>query len=460
MRKIIAGLVVVCLIMTSLYQQPVKAPTMTRYVNAVTGTDGAGTNQCDNPSIPCKTITNAIIYGVDGDTILVAAGYYNESLVINESLSLRGAGANVTTIGSGQTKIDVSGSSTNIITVNISGFTIKLGTLYGINFYYASGAIENNIIKDHDLDGIRLNNCDDVRIIGNLITHNGWMNGPRGGSGIYVSESNPVIQNNVITGNYNYGVDISSGSPIITNNTIVNNGPMTTHALSSQTPKGAGPDGAGIVIGNLGAKITNNIVAFNVGYGIYGFDPDVIIPDITYNDVYGNSSGNYGNMPNPTGTNTNGNISSDPQFGEDYHLLCSSPAINAGTNSPPGGLPSTDKDGNPRIIGGIVDMGAYETACNVIVRPPPQTISNQMIIVATGNVIKAEKITPEATNLLARAKAKGLDTSTCEKLIEEAQDLISEAKKVTKNPIYANNLALQAMEKLKQATDCLKALLG
>jgi hypothetical protein len=83
-----------------------------------------------------------------------------------------------------------------------------------------------------------------------------------------------------------------------------------------------------------------------------------------------------------------------------------------------------------------------------------------MIIVATGNIIKAETITPEATTLLTRAKAKGLDTSTCEKLIKEAQDLISEAKKVTKNPIYANNLALQAMEKLKQATDCLKALLG
>jgi parallel beta-helix repeat protein len=459
MRKLIAGLVLVCLIMTSVYQQPVKAPATARYVNAVTGNDGAGSNECDDPLIPCMTIKNAIYWSVNGDTIQVAAGYYNESLVINESLSLRGAGADVTTIGSGQTKIDVSGSSTNIIKVNISGFTIKLGTLYGINFYYASGTIENNIIQDHDLDGIRLNNCDDVRIIGNLITHNGWMNGPRGGSGIYVSESNPVIQNNVITGNYNYGVDISSGSPIITNNTIVNNGPMTTHTLSSQTPKGGGPEGAGIVIGNLGAKITNNIVAFNVGYGIYGFDPDVINPDITYNDVYGNSSGNYGNMPDPTGTN--GNISSDPHFGEGYHLLCSSLAINAGTNSPPGGLPSIDKGGNPRIIGGIVDMGAYETACNVtVVRPPPLAIGNHMIVVATGNIIKAETITPEATTLLTRAKAKGLDTSTCEKLIKEAQDLISEAKKVTKNPIYANNLALQAMEKLKQATDCLKALLG
>jgi hypothetical protein len=31
---------------------------------------------------------------------------------------------------------------------------------------------------------------------------------------------------------------------------------------------------------------------------------------------------------------------------------------------------------------------------------------------------------------------------------------------VRANPIYANNLALQAITKLKEAMDCLKALMG
>lgn len=44
----------------------------------------------------------------------------------------------------------------------------------------------------------------------------------------------------------------------------------------------------------------------------------------------------------------------------DYHLLPGSPALNAGTNTPPGGLGSTDFDGNPRILEGIVDIGMYE----------------------------------------------------------------------------------------------------
>jgi len=59
----------------------------------------------------------------------------------------------------------------------------------------------------------------------------------------------------------------------------------------------------------------------------------------------------------------NGNITGDPLFVDpangDYHLRASSPAINAGDNSAPN-LPSTDLDGNPRIVGPAVDIGAYE----------------------------------------------------------------------------------------------------
>jgi hypothetical protein len=45
-------------------------------------------------------------------------------------------------------------------------------------------------------------------------------------------------------------------------------------------------------------------------------------------------------------------------FGSDYHLASDSPVINAGNNA--WVTNSTDLDGNPRIVGGTVDMGAYE----------------------------------------------------------------------------------------------------
>ncbi len=48
----------------------------------------------------------------------------------------------------------------------------------------------------------------------------------------------------------------------------------------------------------------------------------------------------------------------DPEIG-DYHLKEGSLLINAGNDSAPD-LPLTDKDGNPRIVGSAVDIGAYE----------------------------------------------------------------------------------------------------
>jgi predicted outer membrane repeat protein len=49
-----------------------------------------------------------------------------------------------------------------------------------------------------------------------------------------------------------------------------------------------------------------------------------------------------------------GNIDSLPEFAlaDDFHLTHKSPCIDAGGDDPPGGLPATDLDGNPRILDG------------------------------------------------------------------------------------------------------------
>jgi hypothetical protein len=65
-------------------------------------------------------------------------------------------------------------------------------------------------------------------------------------------------------------------------------------------------------------------------------------------------------MPMPT--NGIGNITNPPLFlsqaGGDFHLQPNSPCINSGNNAYV--TSATDLDGNPRIVSGTVDIGAYE----------------------------------------------------------------------------------------------------
>ncbi len=64
----------------------------------------------------------------------------------------------------------------------------------------------------------------------------------------------------------------------------------------------------------------------------------------------------------PLPANNSGNISNEPLFvnqaGGDFRLQTNSPCINAGNNAY--ALTTTDLDGNPRIVGIRVDIGAYE----------------------------------------------------------------------------------------------------
>ncbi len=106
----------------------------------------------------------------------------------------------------------------------------------------------------------------------------------------------------------------------------------------------AGNSSTGNGGGIVGGAATNSII-----YGNTGANSNWI------NSVFGYSC----TAPLPPGP---GNTASDPAFvnpaAGDFHLLAPSSAINTGNNTFFYGV--TDLDGHPRIMGGTIDMGAYE----------------------------------------------------------------------------------------------------
>lgn len=100
-------------------------------------------------------------------------------------------------------------------------------------------------------------------------------------------------------------------------------------------------------------NLSNNILWNNEGSDV--FDQSTGGADYYHNDV-----GVIANVPPHS---VSGNISVDPEFDGFLSLrpAPTSPLVNAGIDSPLGGVGGTDAGGGPRIIGQHVDIGAYES---------------------------------------------------------------------------------------------------
>ena len=224
----------------------------------------------------------------------------------------------------------------------------------GIHITYASApTVKKNLIKGNQASslgggGIYVYNESNPLIEKNTITQNKSINGA--GMAVF-DESNPAIRNNLIVKNIDgAGIRLRGASmPVITNNTIAGN-----MALYSTTGGGINCDTGSIPI------IKGNIITSNNNGGIYTTD---IIPLIQHNDVWANSNGNYNSVIGDK-TGIDGNISVDPCFVNsdvnNYALNYSSKCINSGDPNFIPGTNETDYEGDQRILGQFVDIGADE----------------------------------------------------------------------------------------------------
>ncbi|MFQ5812108.1 MAG: invasin domain 3-containing protein [Anaerolineae bacterium] len=276
------------------------------------------------------SINAAISEANYGDTIIVNPGTYNETINMKSGVKIQGAGAGVTVISGDGSEPVVTASGAEITSdAVISGFTITGGSAGhggGIYIHDASPTVENNIV------------------IGNSATFFG--------GGICIEGSSPTIRGNVITSNsaaiFGGGIYVASGSPAITNNTIIGNS--------------AAIFGGGIFNLRGSPIIGNNIVVYNTASSSGGIHNHDGAPISDYNDVWGNDPDDYYNLTPGAHDIHEDPLLADP-LGGDYHLLTSSPCVDAGDPATP---PGTDFDGDPRPLDGnddgqaVADIGADE----------------------------------------------------------------------------------------------------
>lgn len=194
------------------------------------------------------------------------------------------------------------------------------------------------------------------------------------GGGVYCDSASALVTNCVITGNSAATGGFGGGCY---------SGTLKNCVLSENSASQGG--------GAYTSSLLNCLVVSNQAlvYGGGGFQGGYTNCTLAYNSAGNSGGGVYGgtgawldnciayfnNAPVSTSSNLTGakmdytctapvqssatSISNAPLFAGlgDFHLSAASPCINAGLNSYASG---TDLDGKPRIVGGTVDMGAYE----------------------------------------------------------------------------------------------------
>jgi hypothetical protein len=319
-----------------------------RYVNANSATP---TPPYTNWVSAATTIQQAVNAAVAGDEIVVTNGTY-APVTVNTPVTVQSVnGPGVTVINGGGVATCVS-LTNNAVMV---GFTltnglanVSVGAYYGD---YGGGGVYcedtsamlsncvltgNSAYEGGGAYGGTLNNC--------ALTGNSAGSGYGGGALDCNLNNCTLTGNSANSGGGAYGGTLNNCT--LSGNSGYIGGGAVVSTLNNCTLTG---NSAGYGGGAVRAWLNNCIVYFNTAE--YGAN--------YYQDQYGGVLTYCCTTPLPGGI---GNIANAPLFvdyaGGNLRLQSNSPCINAGNNA----YVSTTKDldGRPRIVGGTVDMGAYE----------------------------------------------------------------------------------------------------
>ncbi|MBN1671441.1 MAG: chitobiase/beta-hexosaminidase C-terminal domain-containing protein, partial [Kiritimatiellae bacterium] len=314
------------------------------------------------------TVTQAMQTVVHQDEVWVAAGTYVGHVAINKQVWLLGGFAGV------ETERDQRDWNTNR--------TILDGAQQGFVVSCWGASDQGDTYEKKLIDGFTIRNGKDVQAGGILtsgpitISHNRIVDNisDRDGGGIHVERQEYScyvrICNNLIAGNqaarHGGGLAVTHEEIAIVNNTIVSNTAAYGGAI-------------GFYSCEHEVTIANNVIAFNSS----GSSVPLGAGFMRNNCFFGNTDYDYaGGGPAP------GDLFADPLFVDyaagDFRLRPESPCVDAGFD---GTVEPEWRDlaGNPRTMGGRVDMGAYErlaqqTAARPVIAPDGGAFSHAVSV--------------------------------------------------------------------------------
>jgi hypothetical protein len=338
-----------------------------------------------------QTIQAAVNAASDGDTVLVTNGTYalTNSIEITKGMTLSGVNGAENTIISGQNQVRC--MYVNHADAVIEGLTIANG-------YYLDDALEagEHRIAEAMGGGVYVQAADAIRncIIKNCsaraqggqydpyvgVSSKNGFNGYAYGGGLYVSGTlvieNCLFVNNSVrgTGGPQY-YDPGDDYIYLTGNGYANGGGLYAVAAESVTVRNCtfAKNSAQAYVEGMGGSgyCVNSIAAGGGMYGGMAYNSTFLDNSIDSCRPYsldyntrnlGNSTALFCCSPDGLTNGVNGCTTNNPLFvdaaNRNFLLQENSPCINAGNYV----YVTTDTDlaGNPRIVDGAVDMGAYE----------------------------------------------------------------------------------------------------
>jgi len=297
---------------------------------------------------PNDSIQAAIDAASPGDRIYVAAGTYNENIVLREGIDVIGADPCTTIINGGGSGSVV--TLTNLIDTEFAGFTVSGSGSgngdSGIRIQGGRPSVNNNKITGNN-DGIYTVSSDAL-VCGNRMFDNT-------SAGIHLVKSSPLV-----TGCFVYRNDVG----ILAEDTGSNDAQFVNNTVDDN-------DGDGIRFEFCNPVVFNTISSNNGGAGIRATGA---APPLSYNNFWSNSPNYVGAAP---GT---GSFSADPLFyttvADDYALLGGSPCIDTGAPAPA----FFDLDGTR------ADIGATGGACGTSAIPEELPIHSGFIFTSVGRI--------------------------------------------------------------------------